>query len=88
MPGYRLAKSHRVILREDGQQDARLLNGLPAAQVKSSTLLIVGGYDEVVIRLYQEALAELRCDKELKIVHGATHFSEEPGTIQIHALEQ
>ena len=47
--------------------------------VQSPTLLIVGGHDEVVIRLNEEALAELRCEKELKIVPGATHLFEEPG---------
>ena len=64
------------------------MNDLPAAQVKSPALLIVGGYDEVVIRLKQEALAELHCKMELKIVHHATHLFEEPGTVQIYALEQ
>ena len=37
-------------------------------RVQSPTLLIVGGYDDAVIRLNKEALAELRCEKELKIV--------------------
>jgi putative phosphoribosyl transferase len=46
--------------------------------VESPTLLIVGGYDDVVTRLKKEALAELRCEKELKIVPGATHLFEEP----------
>jgi putative phosphoribosyl transferase len=36
--------------------------------VQSPALLIVGGYDDAVIRLNKEALAELRCEKELKIV--------------------
>jgi hypothetical protein len=39
--------------------------------VQSPTLLIVGGYDDAVIRLNKEALAELRCEKELKIVPGS-----------------
>ena len=42
----------------------------------------MGGHDEVVIRLNEEALAELRCEKELKIVPGATHLFEEPGALE------
>jgi hypothetical protein len=42
----------------------------------------VAGYDQVVIRLNKEALAELRCEKELKIVPGATHLFEEPGALE------
>jgi pimeloyl-ACP methyl ester carboxylesterase len=55
-------------------------NALP--RVQSPTLLIVGEYDEVVIRLNEEALAELRCQKELKIVPRATHLFEEPGALE------
>src|SRR5215213_1186451 len=51
-------------------------------QVKSPTLLIVGGLDEPVIRMNEEAYAWLRCDKELKIVPGASHLFEEPGTLE------
>jgi putative phosphoribosyl transferase len=51
------------------------------AQVKSPTLLIVGGRDEPVIALNQEAWAKLRCEKELNIITGATHLFEEPGTL-------
>jgi predicted alpha/beta-hydrolase family hydrolase len=51
-------------------------------RVRSPTLLIVGGFDEPVIRLNKEALALLRCEKELRIVPGATHLFEEPGTLE------
>jgi len=51
-------------------------------RVKSPTLLIVGGLDETVIRLNKQALAPLRCEKELRIVPGATHLFEEPGTLE------
>lgn len=50
--------------------------------VEAPTLLIVGGYDQVVIQLNKEALAELRCEKELKVVPGATHLFEEPGALE------
>ena len=51
------------------------------AQVLAPTLLIVGGEDLQVIELNQEAYRELRCEKEMAIVAGATHLFEEPGTL-------
>jgi putative phosphoribosyl transferase len=50
--------------------------------VEAPTLLIVGGNDEVVIELNEQALRRLRCPKELVIVPGATHLFEEPGTLE------
>jgi putative phosphoribosyl transferase len=55
--------------------------------VRASTLLIVGGDDDVVIELNRQALASLTCEKCLEIVPGATHLFEEPGTLeQVAAL--
>lgn len=51
-------------------------------KVKSPTLLIVGGYDEMVICLNDEAYAKLRCEKDFRIVPGATHLFEEPGKLE------
>jgi putative phosphoribosyl transferase len=51
-------------------------------RVKSPTLLIVGGFDEPVIKMNEEAYGWLRCEKELKIVPGATHLFEEPGKLE------
>lgn len=50
-------------------------------QVKSPTLLIVGGLDGAVIKLNEQALALLRNEKRLEIVPGASHLFEEPGTL-------
>jgi putative phosphoribosyl transferase len=50
--------------------------------VAAPTLLIVGGRDDVVIALNQMALDQLRCEKHLQIVPGATHLFEEPGTLE------
>jgi pimeloyl-ACP methyl ester carboxylesterase len=58
------------------------LAGRALSKVKASTLLIVGGYDDVVIGLNEVAYAQLTCEKELKIVPGATHLFEEPGTLE------
>lgn len=49
--------------------------------VRAPTLLIVGGDDAAVLELNREALAELRCEKALAIVPGATHLFEEPGAL-------
>jgi putative phosphoribosyl transferase len=51
-------------------------------KVVAPTLLIVGGLDDVVIKLNQEAYAALNCEKQLVIVPGATHLFEEPGTLE------
>jgi putative phosphoribosyl transferase len=51
--------------------------------VKAPTLLIVGGDDFQVIDMNQWALDRLTVkEKQLKIVPGATHLFEEPGTLE------
>jgi dipeptidyl aminopeptidase/acylaminoacyl peptidase len=35
-----------------------------------------------VLRLNQEALAQLTCEKQLAVVPGATHLFEEPGKLE------
>jgi hypothetical protein len=44
-------------------------------------LLIVGGNDFQVIELNRAAFTQLRCEKELMMVPGATHLFEEPGAL-------
>jgi putative phosphoribosyl transferase len=53
--------------------------------VESPTLLVVGGADEVVLRLNEEAAERLRCEHRLAIVRGATHLFEEPGALEAAA---
>jgi len=55
------------------------------AAVTAPTLLIVGGHDAAVLDLNRSALAELRCDKQLAVVPGATHLFDEPGTLEAAA---
>jgi dienelactone hydrolase len=50
-------------------------------KVLAPTLLIVGGDDYQVIELNEAAYKQLRCEKHLAIVPGATHLFEEPGTL-------
>jgi pimeloyl-ACP methyl ester carboxylesterase len=50
--------------------------------VQAPTLLIVGGLDDVVRGLNQEAHDRLRVERRLEIVPGASHLFEEPGTLE------
>ena len=56
--------------------DAAIVN------VTAPTLLIVGGNDDIVIELNAKAFSKLKCERELKLVPGATHLFEEPGTLE------
>ncbi|HXG91210.1 MAG TPA: alpha/beta family hydrolase [Blastocatellia bacterium] len=49
--------------------------------IKAPTLLIVGGNDEPVIAINEDAYARLQCEKRLVVVPGATHLFEEPGAL-------
>jgi putative phosphoribosyl transferase len=70
----------RAVVSRGGRPD---LAGSALPKVKAPTLLIVGGYDEPVIDLNEQAKAQMRSAQvELKIVPGATHLFEEPGTLE------
>jgi dienelactone hydrolase len=68
-----------AVVSRGGRPD---LAGPVLDRVHAPTLLIVGEYDDVVIRLNEEAFAKLRCKKELKIVPRATHLFEEEGALE------
>jgi len=55
------------------------------AAVRAPTLLIVGGDDTTVLRLNREAQAQMHCETQLRVVPGATHLFEEPGTLEMAA---
>jgi putative phosphoribosyl transferase len=79
-----IAASHRVdtvhaVVSRGGRPD---LAGSALAAVHAPTLLIVGGYDRVVLDLNRAALAQLWCTKGLEIVPHATHLFEEPGALE------
>lgn len=50
--------------------------------VTAPTLLVVGVLDEDVLELNRQALALLRCPRELVVVPGATHLFPEPGALE------
>jgi pimeloyl-ACP methyl ester carboxylesterase len=51
-------------------------------ELRVPTLLIVGGADDVVIELNQQALARLKGPKALEIIPGASHLFPEPGALE------
>ena len=71
-----------AIVSRGGRPD---LAGPELAQVRAPTLLIVGGFDHAVIELNRAAQSDLRCENQLRIVPGATHLFEEPGTLDAAA---
>jgi len=68
----------RAVVSRGGRPD---LAGPMLALVDAPTLLIVGGRDHTVLELNRQAFDQLRCEKELQIVPGATHLFEEPGAL-------
>jgi putative phosphoribosyl transferase len=70
----------KAVVSRGGRPD---LAGAALPKVTAPTLLIVGGRDEPVIDLNEEAKADMEAAHvELKIVPGATHLFEEPGTLE------
>ncbi len=69
----------RAVVSRGGRPD---LAQLVLERVRAPTLLIVGGDDKVVLDLNREAYAQLRSEKKLEIVPGATHLFEEPGAME------
>lgn len=68
-----------AVVSRGGRPD---MAGAALARVLAPTLLIVGERDPLVIKLNEEALAQLTAIKQLLIVPQATHLFEEPGTLE------
>jgi dienelactone hydrolase len=72
-----------AVVSRGGRPD---LAGAALPAVRAPTLLIVGGRDDVVLRLNEDALDRLGApEKKLVVVPGATHLFEEPGKLEIVA---
>jgi putative phosphoribosyl transferase len=69
----------RAVVSRGGRPD---LAGDALPAVSAPTLLIVGGGDEPVIDLNEEARARMSADVHLEIVRGAGHLFEERGTLE------
>jgi len=79
-----LAEAHSstpigAIVSRGGRPD---LAGSALLQVKAPTLLIVGGDDLPVIQMNRDAFGQMSCEKELRLIPGATHLFEEPGALE------
>ena len=71
-----------AVVSRGGRPD---LAGDALEKVRAATLLMVGGADQPVIELNEQAYERLRCEKALRIVPGATHLFEESGALEIVA---
>ncbi|GGY06735.1 dienelactone hydrolase family protein [Streptomyces djakartensis] len=67
-----------AVVSRGGRPD---LAGDALEAVRAPVLLIVGGRDQQVLRLNQEAARRLRVPHTLHVVPGATHLFEEPGAL-------
>ena len=76
-----LPEKVNAVVSRGGRPD---LAGETLTKVRTPTLLIVGGHDEAVIDLNEQALAKMQpgIDKKLIIVPGASHLFEESGKLE------
>lgn len=79
MAAAELGNRVRAVVSRGGRPD---LAGPVLDRVTAPTLLIVGGFDDVVIGMNRSAFDRMNCVKKLEIVPGATHLFEESGTLE------
>jgi putative phosphoribosyl transferase len=75
----RLGDRVGAVVSRGGRPD---LAGHALDQIRTPTLLIVGGVDYGVIELNEQAFARVRGPKSLEIVRGASHLFPEPGATE------
>jgi len=68
----------RAVVSRGGRPD---LAGEALKKVKTPTLLIVGGYDDAVLVLNEQARTQMTGEVALKVVPRATHLFEESGAL-------
>lgn len=69
----------KAVVSRGGRPD---LAGPALRHVKAPTLLVVGGLDGPTIEINERADQVLRCERALRVVPGASHLFEEPGTLE------
>jgi putative phosphoribosyl transferase len=67
-----------AVVSRGGRPD---LAGARVSDVRAPTLFIVGGEDHAVLELNRGAQQLMTCPTSLRVVPGATHLFEEPGTL-------
>jgi pimeloyl-ACP methyl ester carboxylesterase len=72
------ADAVQSVVSRGGRPD---LAGDHLARVKAPTMLIVGGHDDAVLVLNEQAKARMPGEVSLKVVPRATHLFEEPGAL-------
>jgi putative phosphoribosyl transferase len=80
LAGAELHDRVNAIVSRGGRPD--LAGASALAIVTAATLLIVGGNDEAVLELNQRAYAQMKGEKRLTVVPGASHLFEEPGALE------
>jgi putative phosphoribosyl transferase len=68
-----------AVVSRGGRPD---LAGSKLGAVRAPTLLIVGGYDHLVLDLNAQAQAKLTGENRLEVIPEATHLFAEPGTLE------
>jgi len=68
----------KAVVSRGGRPDLAM-DALPLVQ--SPTLLVVGSLDIPIIDLNKKAYNELKCEKKMEIIEGASHLFEEPGKL-------
>jgi pimeloyl-ACP methyl ester carboxylesterase len=68
-----------AVVSRGGRPD---LAGKYLPNIVAPTLLLVGGLDTEVIELNRQALDQMKSQKKLVIIPGATHLFEEPGILE------
>jgi putative phosphoribosyl transferase len=68
----------RSVVSRGGRPD---LAGEALGTIKTPTMLIVGGYDDAVLVLNEQAKAKMTGEVALRVVPRATHLFEEPGAL-------
>ncbi len=79
MAAAELPEVVKAIVSRGGRPDLAA-RSLP--RITAPTLLIVGGEDDQVIPLNQDAFDALPGEKQLVLIPGATHLFEEPGALE------
>jgi putative phosphoribosyl transferase len=74
-----LPEQVKAVVSRGGRPD---LAGQHLPNVKAPTLLIVGGDDTQVIELNKQASQQMKTEKKIVVVPGATHLFEEPGKLE------
>jgi len=74
-----LGNTIKAVVSRGGRPD---LAGSSLERVAAPTMLIVGSNDLSVVPLNESAYAQLHCQKELRLVPGASHLFKEPGALE------